>query len=177
MRGLDRAHFRNGDLKVAQHFEQKRLERLVGAVDLVDQQHRRAGGVGLERLKQRPLDQKALGEHIALEPRAVVIAFRLGDADGDHLRRVVPLVDRGGDVETLVALQPDQAPAERGGQHLGDLGLADARLAFEEQRAAHLEGEIKHGAERTVGEIFGFGEERRRSRRSRRAKDGAKTCS
>ena len=70
-----------------------------------------------------------------LEPLAVVIAFGFGDADGDHLRRVVPLVDRGRDVQTLVALQPDQAPAERRGQHLGDLGLADAGLAFEEHAA------------------------------------------
>ena len=67
MLGLDRAHFRNGDLEVGQHFEQERLERLVGAVDLVDQEHRRAGGIGLERLQQRPLDQKALGEHVVLD--------------------------------------------------------------------------------------------------------------
>ena len=95
-------------------------------------------GVGLERLQQRPLDQEALGEHVVLEPLAVVLAFGLGDADRDHLRGVVPLVDRGGDVEALVALQPDQPAAERRGQHLGDLGLADAGLAFEEQRPAHL---------------------------------------
>ena len=158
--GLDRAHFRNGDLKVGQHFEQKRLERLVGAIDLVDQQHRRAGGVGLERLQQRPLDQKALGEHVALEPRAVVLAFGLGGADRDHLRGVVPLIDGGGDVEALVALQADQPAAERGGQHLGDLGLADAGLAFEKQRPAHLQRQIKHGAERAVGEIFGLGQKR-----------------
>ena len=99
--------------KSLEHFEQKRLERLVGAVDLVDQQHRRAGGVGLERLQQRALDQEALREHVVLEPRAIVLAFGLGDADGDHLRGVVPLVDRGGDIEALIALQPDQPPAER----------------------------------------------------------------
>ena len=160
MRGLYRAHFRDGDLEIAQHFQQKCLERLVGAIDLVDQQHRRAGGVGLERLQQRPLDQKALGENVALEPSAVVLAFGLGGADRDHLRGVVPLVDGGGDVEAFVALQADQAAAERRRQHLGDLGLADARLAFEEQRPAHLERQIKHGAERAVGEIFGLGKQR-----------------
>ena len=135
--GLDCAHFRDSDLKIGQHFEEKRLEGLVGAVDLVDQQHRRASGIGLERLQQRPLDQEALGEHVMLEPLAVVLAFGLGDADGDHLRRVVPLIDRGRDIETLIALQPDQAAAERRRQHLGDLGLADAGLAFEENRPAH----------------------------------------
>ena len=36
------ADFGDGHLEVGQHFEQEGLERLVGAVDLVDQQHRRA---------------------------------------------------------------------------------------------------------------------------------------
>ena len=157
--GLHRAHFRNGDLKIAQHFEQKRLECLVGAVDLVDQQHRCAGGVELQRLQQRPLDQKALGKHVVLQAGAVVLALGLGDADGDHLRGVIPLVDRGGDVEALVALQPDQPAAKRRRQHLGDLGLANAGLALEEDRPAHLKRQIKHRAERAVGEIFGLGQE------------------
>ena len=41
------------------------LERLVGAVEFVDQQHRRAGDIRLQRLQQRPLDQIALGENVA----------------------------------------------------------------------------------------------------------------
>ena len=53
--GLDRAELRDRDLEIGQHLEQERLEGLVGAVELVDEQHRRAGGVGLERLQQRPL--------------------------------------------------------------------------------------------------------------------------
>ena len=160
MRRLHRAHFRNRDLEVAEHFEQERLERFVGAIDLVDQQDRRAGGVGLQRLQQRTLDQKPLGEHVALEPLAVVLAAGLGGADGDHLRGIVPLVDRGGDIEPLVALQADQSPAQRRREHLGDLGLADASLALEEKRPAHLEREVKHRAERTVGEVIGLGEQR-----------------
>ena len=90
---------------------------------------------------------------------AVVGAFGFGDANGDHLRGVIPFVDRRGDVEAFVALQPDQPAAERGREHLGDLGLADAGLAFEENRPAHLEREVEHGAERAVGEIIGLGEE------------------
>jgi hypothetical protein len=47
-------------------------------------------------------------------------------------------------------------PAPEGGrEHLGDLGLADAGLSFEEQRPAHLEREEQHGRERTVGEVIG----------------------
>ena len=64
MRGLHRAQFRHRDLEVGEHFEQERLERLVGAVELVDQQDRRARGVRLERLQQRPLDQKLLGKNV-----------------------------------------------------------------------------------------------------------------
>ena len=148
------------DLKVAQDFEQKRLEGFVGAVEFVDEQNRRAGGVGLERLQQRPLDQKALGEHVALDPRAIVLAFGLGGADRDHLRGIVPFVDRGRDVEPLVALQPDQPATQGLRQYLGDLGLADAGLAFQEQRPAHFEREVEHGSKRAVGEIFGFRQKR-----------------
>ena len=135
VRGLDGAELRDGDLEIGEHFQEKGLERFVGAVELVDQQHRRAGRIGLERLQQRTLDQEALGEDVVLEPLAIVLALRLGDADRDHLRGVVPFVDRRRDVEPFVALQPDQAAPERRGEHLGDLGLADASLALEKQRA------------------------------------------
>ena len=88
-----------------------------------------------------------------LELAAVVHALRLGQPDLDHLARVVPLVDRRGDVEALVALQPDQRPLQRLGQHLGDLGLADAGLAFAEQRPAELQGEEQDGGEAAVGDV------------------------
>ena len=38
-----RAALGNRDLEVGEEFEQERLEFVVGAVDLVDQQHRRSG--------------------------------------------------------------------------------------------------------------------------------------
>ena len=51
--GADGAVFRDGDLEVGQQFQQERLERLVGAVQLVDQQH---GGrlVRVDGGQQRP---------------------------------------------------------------------------------------------------------------------------
>ena len=67
---LDRAELGDRDLEIGQHFEQERLEGLVGAVELVDQQHRRAVGIGLERLQQRPLDEEALREHVVAESRS-----------------------------------------------------------------------------------------------------------
>ena len=159
LRRFHRAHFRNGDLKIGEHFEQESFEGFVGAIDFIDKEHRRAGGIGLERLQQRPLDQEALREDVVLEPRAVLVALGLGDADGDHLRGIIPFIDRGCDVEALVALQPDEAASERRGQDLGDLGLADFRLAFEKNRSAHFQRQKQHRAKRTVGQIFGLGEE------------------
>jgi hypothetical protein len=44
-------------------------------------------------------------------------------------------------------LQPDQPAAQRGGDRLGDLGLADARLAFEKQRFAEFQRQVGDGAQ------------------------------
>ena len=41
--GAQRAALGNGNLEVGEEFEQEGLELLVGAVDFVDQQHRRSG--------------------------------------------------------------------------------------------------------------------------------------
>ena len=82
-----------------------------------------------------------------------------GGADRDHLRGVVPFVHRRRDVEPLVALQADQPAAQSRGQHLGDLGLADAGLAFEEDRPVHLQRQEQHRRQRAVGEIAGLAEE------------------
>src|SRR5918994_4033123 len=64
MLGLDRSDLGDGDLVVAQELQQERLELLVGAVDLVQQEHRRGlGGYGLQ---DGPLDQEVLGEEDVL---------------------------------------------------------------------------------------------------------------
>ena len=164
---LHGAELRDGHLEIRQHLQEKSLERFVGAVELVDQQHRRSRRIRLERLQQWTLDQEALGKHVVLEPLAIVAAFRLGDADRDHLRGIVPFVDRRRDVEPFVALQPDQAAPERRREHLGDLGLADPGLALEKQRAAHPQREKQHGRKRAVGEIV-----RRRQQVERRIDRG-----
>ena len=122
----------------------------------------RAGDVGLKRLQDRPLDQEAVGEDVLRQRLAVDVAGGFGEPDLHHLRRVVPLVDGGGDVEPLVALEADQLAPERLGQNLGDLGLADAGLALEEERPAHLQREEEHGRKRPVGDVAGGGEEGQR---------------
>ena len=62
---LDRAELGNADLEVGQKLEQKGLELLVGAVDLVDQQHRRR--LAADGGQQRPLQQILLGEDVLLD--------------------------------------------------------------------------------------------------------------
>ena len=80
-------------------------------------------------------------------------AAGLGEADRHHLAGIVPFVDGRGEVEPLIALQPDQPAPERGRQHLGDLGLAGAGLALEQQRPFHPERQEEHGRQRPVGDI------------------------
>ena len=135
---LDRAELGDRQLVLGQHLEQEGVERLVGAVELVDQQHRRA--LLRQRLQQRPLDQhaarvEALGQALARRGVADVVR-RLGEADLHHLARDVPFVGGLRDVEPLVALHAQQQRREAARQRLGQLGLADARLAFEEERPA-----------------------------------------
>ena len=127
-----RAEFGNGDLKIGQDFEQKRLELHIGAVDLVDQQHRRDGILALDRVEQRPFDQIVLSKDLGLDLLLIAV-LDLFELDMQHLLRVVPLVERGVGVEPFVALQADQLGAQDLGQHFGDLGLADPGFALQKQ--------------------------------------------
>ena len=102
----DRAHLGDRDLEVREHLEQERLELLVGAVDLVDQQHDRLDT--LDRLEQRPPDQELRPEQLLLGDGAL-----LRRPDVQKLPRVVPLVDGVRDVEPFVALEPDQPGGQR----------------------------------------------------------------
>ena len=129
---LNGAELRNADLEIGQQLQQERLEFLVGAIDLVDQQHRRL--FAPDRGEQRSLQQIALGEDVLLD-RVGVLAHPFARLDGEQLALIVPFVQRGVLVEALVALQADELRAVHGGERLRDLGLADARLALEQQRA------------------------------------------
>jgi hypothetical protein len=159
LRRLDGAELGNCHLEVAENFQEIRLERLVGAVEFVDQQHRRAGDVRLQRLQQWTLDQKAFGEDIRRQLFAIGIAGGFRQPDRNHLCRAAPLVDGGGDVETFVALQANQLAPERGRQNLGDFGLADAGFPFEKQRAPHPQRQIGHRRQRPLGQVAARGEQ------------------
>ena len=139
-------------LEVGENLQQKRFERLVGAIDLVDQQHRRAAGGRLQRLQQRPLDEIARREHVMFDPLLVVLAGRFGEADRHHLRGVVPFVDRGGDIEAFVALQADEPAPEAGRQNLGEVhdhrgrcerGALTPRGRLRDRLGAHRHGKVR----------------------------------
>ncbi len=61
-------------------------------------------------------------------------------------------------IEPLVTLQADQFGAVRRGKRLGYLGLADARLAFEQQRTPEQMHQRDRGRKLTVGDIAGSGQ-------------------
>ena len=153
---LDHAELGDRDLEVGQELEQHRLELLVGLVDLVDQQH--DGLLGRDRGEQRPLEQELLAEDVLLDglPAGVL---RLG-LDAQELLAVVPLVQRLGLVEALVALEPDQPPLGGAGERLRELGLADAGRALDEHRLAELRREVGDERRGLVREVPHFAEAR-----------------
>ena len=73
------------------------------------------------------------------------------------LPREVPVVERLRHVEALVTLQPDEVRAGRVRQGLRERGLADAGVAFEEQRPAEPHREESGGREAVVGEVADIG--------------------
>ena len=144
----DRAELGDRDLEVREHLEQEGLELLVGAVDLVDQEHDRL--VPVDRLEERPADEVLGPEELLLADRPL-----LRGADVQQLARVVPLVDRVRDVEPLVALQPDQPRAEDGGERLRGLRLPDPRLALEQHGLRERERQEERGREPAVRQVVG----------------------
>ena len=162
---LDHAQLRDRDLEVRQDLEQHRLELLVGLVDLVDQQHDRLGGG--DRLQQRPGEQELLGEDVAhrragrsASSRVRVVPGRrqapLGRGlglDAQQLLAVVPLVQRLGLVEALVALQADQLALGGPGERLRQLGLSHSRGSLDEDGLSEPLREVGDQRRGLVGEV------------------------
>jgi hypothetical protein len=145
----DRAQFRNGHLVVGQDLQQERLGLDLDTVDLVDQQDDRL--VGPDRLEQRTGEEELLREDVIVDGRP-----RIGVAvglDAQQLFLVVPLVERLGLVEPLVALQADQPTIGHLGDRLGELRLASARRPFDEHRLAEPVGEEGNAGDPLVGQI------------------------
>ena len=81
------------------------------------------------------------------------LAGRLGGAQGEQLAGVVPFVDGLGDVDALVALQPDQLTTGPRCEDAGYLGLAHPCIALEQQRPVQHQGQEDRGGQPLVGEV------------------------
>ena len=99
-----------------------------------------------------PGEEELVGEDVGLDvlPGRLVVALGL---DAQELLLVVPLVQRLGLVEPLVALQADEAGAQDLGHRLGQLGLAGAGRALDQDRLAEAVGEEHDARDRIVGEV------------------------
>jgi len=138
---------------IAQHLEQKSLELLVAAIDFVDEQHRRAIGPR-DRAQQRTLEQECLTENLRLAlTRARGTPARLLQLDVQELLRVVPLVERGGHVEPLVALEANELRVERTREDFRDFGLADAGMSFDEQRLVQRHRQVRGRRRLAIGDV------------------------
>ena len=115
MRRLEHSQLRDGYLEVSQHLQQKTLEFLIGAVQLIYQQHRSAVVGRVYGLKQGPLDEEALAEQPRRGRLTVNVAAGLHQPYFQQLTRMVPLVNGVVYVQPLIALQAD----ERGVQGRG----------------------------------------------------------
>src|SRR4051794_28201960 len=146
---LDAPQLGDGDLEVREDLQQHGLELLVGLVDLVDEQHDRL--LRGDRRHERAGEQELLAEDVVVHVLPAG-ALALG-LDAQQLLAVVPLVERLGLVEALVALQAHQRAVEVAGQRLGELGLADARGALDEHRLAEAGGEVGHERGRLAGQV------------------------
>ena len=107
-RGAHGAELGDRDLVGRQHLEQERLELVVGPVDLVDQQH---GGALLQRLRApgaRAGSARRTGSSRPPRRSGRRPPRRLERAQVQDLPREVPVVERLGGVDALVALQPHQ---------------------------------------------------------------------
>ena len=154
--GREHPHLRDRDLEVGQHFEEVGLELVVGAIDLVDQQHWRGAFDGLDGAQQRPLDEESLAVELGFEFISRTrrrFAGGLSRAQVQQLAGVVPVVDRLRDVDALVTLQAYELAAGCSCQGLGQLGLADTSFAFEQQRAVQRHGQEHRRRDPLVGQV------------------------
>ncbi len=87
-----------------------------------------------------------------------VCAITLSRLDGEQLALIVPFVERGILIEAFVTLQPDQFGAVDRGERLCDLGLADARFAFKQQRPLQEIHQPQRGRHIVIGNVADGGQ-------------------
>ena len=142
--------FGNRHRCLTEELQQQCLELVVGTVDLVDEQHRLGWSDVAHAGQDRPVHQVGLGVQIGLG-QTVSASFRQPDAQ--QLALIVPVVQRLGSGEALIALQPDQRCIQHCGKGFRGHGLADAGLALEQQGPIQLGGKIERRRRADVEQI------------------------
>ena len=158
LRCPQRAELGNRDLKFREQLEKESFELLVGTIDLVDQEDGRTRAQRVDRLKQRPFDEKGLAVKLPARALPTERPGRVEEAQLEELARVVPLVQRVTDVEPFIALETYQIGAQRGGGRPGKRRLAHAGLALEEERPFQSEREKQRHGKATVRQVVLVGE-------------------
>src|SRR5262245_5241425 len=151
MSRLDRADFRDGHLEVREYFEQEGFELLVASINLVDQQDRRTRPVGYG-FEQRALQKERLAENLRFffggARRRILLQL-----DAQQLLRIIPFVNSRRGVQALITLKSHQPGVERQAERLGDLGLADARRALNQQGFSERHRQVQRRGDCGVGHI------------------------
>ena len=91
---------------------------------------------------------------LQLHPVLVLGVDTAVSLNAQELLLVVPLVQRLGLVESLIALQPDEARPAHRGHRLGQLGLAGTGRPFDEDRLSEALGQVDHAGDAIVGEVL-----------------------
>ena len=150
-------------LVLGEDLEEQGLGLELDPVHLVDQQHHRLGRA--DGLEQRPGQEELLGEDVLLQLLPGLAGVGL---DAQQLLLVVPLVEGLGLVQPLVALEADQPAAGQPGHRLGQLGLARAGRALDQDRLGQPVGQEDDSGDALVGQVAarrpGPGGRRRSSR-------------
>jgi len=87
-----------------------------------------------------------------------ILADALTRLDGEELTLIVPLVKRCVLVEAFITLQTDQLRGVNGGERFANLGLADAGLAFQQQRTLEEFHQPQRGGDVAVSDVAGGGQ-------------------
>jgi hypothetical protein len=166
-RRADRSELGNRHRVLRQKLQQEGLELIVGSIDLVDQEHR-PGLVGTrgERPEKWTADEKALTVDLVFDLPDGRPAAALTCSEVEELAGVVPLVQRLGDVDSLVALQSDELTAGDEREGPCEFGLSSTRLTLQEERPRHPHREEGDRRQTLVSEVVLL--EQRRLQRDRR---------
>ena len=111
----------------------------------------------VDRLQQRSTNEEALGEQLVLKHIRLRLRRRTGRfcrPEVQQLSGVIPFVEGLRGVDAFVALQSYEFGAGRGSYDLRELGLADARVPFEQERSLKLSGQEDRCRQSAVSEVF-----------------------